>query len=1096
MPADKPVVVNTALNAATYTHASALVTSHLFNNGYNAQLSAAAVDNGTATDQANAGAGNTWTQISRTSQGNALQVVAGPINGLAITPSAAFDTAHAAATALTANIWMYVPVGERANRDGLIGRGRRALNEGGWALSQSWNTGGTGGLWAEYAVTGTDMGSSTYAEFNTADLVVEGVWQMYTLVIDWSLPRNDIFRLYINGVVNAPTNYVGPTPEPTDFANMTNGDIEVGTRIGYYDGQANDSDNRLFREASVTLAALTQDEISALYSNGVGDTPVNVGLTPDIYVPLSPNSNESGGLTTALVGTALLVTPTVATQFNGTNFRDADFHRVGLTAASSTAVFEGDSGGGATGDAFLLYSLEFLFNVGDASNPTTGTFYSNATAYYINATWTATGNISFTVRESDGPNTAVEATIPAAGTDVHLIVAITTATTFEVWVNGVSQGTGTCTSTATAAAFTSGAWNTANAVIDNYLFQHYSRAVTSAEVALSSAEPYAPSGALLALTALVGTGNEVSTTTVDLDAQLTTVIAGAGAESSSSTVTLTRSAVLAAVGAATSTASVNLARGIAIDALGAATSTTTGDLAVATATTITSSVADVSTVDAALRRGSTIAATGVAASTTTVDLDVSTDAGSGLVTDGLVHQYDAGSVVTSTGNSVATWASEVGTLIMTPLNGDPQVVPAGLGGQDYVALDGVDDRLGAASTGDLPVAAAARTVIMLVRYNSVGIGGFSWGQPAWNRAYGVVVSRFDGEHMIQGWGPPNDYDTADSVVGTGWHLQSVVYTGTTFEHFRDGTVIDTQTHTYNTHPAGWLRVGSEINDGNFVAMDLAEVLVYDRALTATERAASEAYLSTKYGLSGPAPPIAVAATGTEVSTATADLAVEGVIALSAVVAETSTATADLAVEGVTALSAAAAEASTTTADLAVEGLTALSATAAEASTATADLGVEGLTALSAVAAEVSTATADLAIEGLTSITATAAEVSTAVTDLRVEGLTSLDATSVEASSVTADLRRGITVLSVGAETSAISAVFGRSPNIVAVGAETSTLAAQLSRVFSLTQTSAEISSVFADLRTATPAPPGVPPRAPIVEDTGDVSSVLIEGSAV
>ena len=174
---------------------------------------------------------------------------------------------------------------------------------------------------------------------------------------------------------------------------------------------------------------------------------------------------------------------------------DFAYHRLGVNQGD-TCIFQGDSGTGGGGDSYDIYALEFLFRLNDSSNPTSGTFYTNGGNYYLFGEWITGGNIRFWLRQYEGGATSVDATIPTAGDDVHIVVNITSTTAFEVWVNGTSQGTGAC-SAGTAAAFGYGDWNTSGADMDQWYFAHYDDTLTSTEIGLIFDEPYGAVGASL-----------------------------------------------------------------------------------------------------------------------------------------------------------------------------------------------------------------------------------------------------------------------------------------------------------------------------------------------------------------------------------------------------------------------------------------------------------------------------------------------------------------------------------------------------------------------------------------------------------------------
>src|SRR5690606_9945697 len=75
-----------------------------------------------------------------------------------------------------------------------------------------------------------------------------------------------------------------------------------------------------------------------------------------------------------------------------------------------------------------------------------------------------------------------------------------------------------------------------------------------------------------------------------------------------------------------------------------------------------------------------------------------------------------------------------------------------------------------------------------------------------------------------------------------------IYQNGILTQYRNGTPIGTASHTFATGASG-IRLGEELNGNRNQAMDVAEILVYDRAVTETDRAQIGAYLENRYGLS-------------------------------------------------------------------------------------------------------------------------------------------------------------------------------------------------------------------------------------------------------
>lgn len=79
-----------------------------------------------------------------------------------------------------------------------------------------------------------------------------------------------------------------------------------------------------------------------------------------------------------------------------------------------------------------------------------------------------------------------------------------------------------------------------------------------------------------------------------------------------------------------------------------------------------------------------------------------------------------------------------------------------------------------------------------------------------------------------------------------YHALSASYDGSTMTTYRDGALMNSSSFT-TTGPWTLASVGSWYST-YFMTGDLAEILIYDRALTSSERAAVNTYLRTKYFL--------------------------------------------------------------------------------------------------------------------------------------------------------------------------------------------------------------------------------------------------------
>ncbi len=226
------------------------------------------------------------------------------------------------------------------------------------------------------------------------------------------------------------------------------------------------------------------------------------------------------------------------------------------------------------------------------------------------------------------------------------------------------------------------------------------------------------------------------------------------------------------------------------------------------------------------------------------------EAPSSLPTDGLVLKLDADTGVATGSNSiVSSWADQSGLendLLVS--DGDPRLLTDALNGHNVIEFDGTGDKLSrTVDLNGLPAGNSERTVFLVARYDGTGYGGVAYGDNRKNQTFGAVVDT-NGNLAVQGWGGANDFRSGERGTGSGWLLQEIVHDGATVSHYRDGSLIAARAHTYNTDVANGdgLVIGAEIDGSPNIDMDIATLLIYDRALSNSERQQVENYLQEKY----------------------------------------------------------------------------------------------------------------------------------------------------------------------------------------------------------------------------------------------------------
>lgn len=219
------------------------------------------------------------------------------------------------------------------------------------------------------------------------------------------------------------------------------------------------------------------------------------------------------------------------------------------------------------------------------------------------------------------------------------------------------------------------------------------------------------------------------------------------------------------------------------------------------------------------------------------------------VLNGLVLHLETASGVTTQDGVVTSWQDGSTSNINLTATGDPTLsaalTPAGLPG---ISFDGDGDTLGTVLGLDaLPAGRTDRTIFFVVDYLNVNgrSSGVTYGNDTSNQTFGLVTGGSSGNYGVQGWGGRNDFDTTIDGITPGWAVQSAVLSDDVLSQYLNGGLIDTDTHTFNTALTK-LILGAHIGGAAEGTMNIAAVLIYDRALDSTERADVETYLNDKY----------------------------------------------------------------------------------------------------------------------------------------------------------------------------------------------------------------------------------------------------------
>jgi hypothetical protein len=246
---------------------------------------------------------------------------------------------------------------------------------------------------------------------------------------------------------------------------------------------------------------------------------------------------------------------------------------------------------------------------------------------------------------------------------------------------------------------------------------------------------------------------------------------------------------------------------------------------------------------------------------------------------------------TMNGSNVAVWADQSGNNLQatqTTASRQPVLVSSAVNGKPAFRFDGVDDYL----AFPLDLNNYSGVTLVVVSSNSANREG-TWAgvqYPAlfWNEtaSWGSVhVSPFQSNAQLRfGTGQTGNTPvyTRPASIGTAFTVTTAVKNGTTDTLYVDGKSVLTLTGKFgtvrNTSAAGNVGRGTT----GYFAGQIAEILVYTRALTDAERTSLDAYLKAKYVQSstslnkapvvsaGTAQTITLPATATLAGTATDD----------------------------------------------------------------------------------------------------------------------------------------------------------------------------------------------------------------------------------
>ena len=223
---------------------------------------------------------------------------------------------------------------------------------------------------------------------------------------------------------------------------------------------------------------------------------------------------------------------------------------------------------------------------------------------------------------------------------------------------------------------------------------------------------------------------------------------------------------------------------------------------------------------------------------------------------GLFDSVTSGAAVAANGSSIARWEDRSGNnrhFIQSVVNSQPTLTTAGLNGKNTISFDGTDDQLYYTTPSNINRLKQGYSFFAVRKHRAIPQGAQSIfmidstrvvSRIETNTGYrGILTRRLSSETS-------SALTTAGSAFSASFEVicDIVNFASSSAYIFRNGIQI-AQNLSHGTAGSTSDTQSSAIRIGrNPSAIDLAEILFYDRVLTSTERQQVESYLGTKWGI--------------------------------------------------------------------------------------------------------------------------------------------------------------------------------------------------------------------------------------------------------
>lgn len=253
-----------------------------------------------------------------------------------------------------------------------------------------------------------------------------------------------------------------------------------------------------------------------------------------------------------------------------------------------------------------------------------------------------------------------------------------------------------------------------------------------------------------------------------------------------------------------------------------------------------------SSVSLSLSAGQTVLVVidGYGSATGTYRLNVNGGGGTSIPTTGLHLWLRADSGVTASGGRISRWLDQSGNArhaYMTTASRQPYLISGALNGKPVVRFYGAESM-----NLEVPAQPSSFTVFVVGKNNKtsesfsmiLGPGG----------SYPNNQLRWENGSQALFVGTGNNMPVITSNIGNTrtYHALSARYNGSSMSVYRDGNLVST--HSFTTSGPWTLASVGSWYSSYFMIGELAEVIVYDRALSDSERGTVNSHLRSKYNL--------------------------------------------------------------------------------------------------------------------------------------------------------------------------------------------------------------------------------------------------------